>query len=680
MRADLRPFTEHRLTALRFLEDRLGVSVLQARGDRPRAWWQRRPPATLRPVTLPDDWHRPGPIELAALVGPYDRPSVIVGSAGAPRQLFDPETGRLHPVDDHTAAILGRAAALVVRQLPGPPTPGFLGVLRAMMPGQRRRLTLMVTAAVLSALLGLALPMATNQVFDVIIPGAHYAELALVVAGLSLLSIILAGLDYGRSLILMAIMLRLDRRLSLGLYDRLLRAPLAFHRRFGVADLVAQTLDVGTIRQVVGPMVLTGVAAIAFAVANLGYMAWLSPELTALSLPLAAGFGLAVWVLLRRQADGETRVMAGEAAAATVLTQGLTNLGFLRERAAEHHAFREWRRRHARVQRNMRSLLRVVALVTALRQSSMLLAPAGLFAVFLLAPSALDTGALLAFHAAFGQVLFAFMAFAEAGTALVRMVAPYRRMMPILDQPPESGTGQRPARFEDASIDVHGLTFTFDHAVTSALTDVSLRIDPGEIVALTGPSGSGKSTLLHLLLGLEQPPDGTILFGGQPFEDMDTAALRRRIGVVLQDAPLLFETVGDNIRGDRAALSEADIVHAARLAGLNPTPERLRAPVHGPEATRGLGVRVAIARALAGQPDLLFLDEVTDSFGSGEVEELVARLRRTGMTCVMVTHQDAVMRATDRVILLDGGQVRADGPFGAVSLHLAALEGPFETS
>lgn len=677
MRRHHRPLTEHRLVAIRYLEDRLGVSILQARGDRPRAWWQRRPPATLRPITLPEDWHIPDPIDLAALVGPHERPAAVLGGPGDARLVFDPETGKTRPADAETVARLGREGALVVRQLPGPPAPGLMGVLRAMMPGQGHRIALMMAAAVVSALLGLALPMATNRVFDGIIPGAHHDQLALVVIGLGALSIVLAALDYARSLLLMTVVLRVDRRLSLGLYDRLLRAPLAFHRRFGVADLAAQTLDVGTIRQVVGPMVLTGIVALAFAAANLGYMVWLSPPLALLSLPLAGGFGAAIWVLLRRQAEGETRVMAGEAAASTILTQGLATLSFLREQAAERRAYREWRRRHAAVQRDMRALLRTVGRVTALRQSSMLLAPAGLFAVFLIAPTTLETGALLAFHAAFGQLLFAFMSFAEAGTAVVRVVAPYRRMLPILEQRPDSDVGLRPASFETASIDVHGLTFRFDNDLAPALRDVSVHIDPGEIVALTGPSGSGKSTLLHLLLGLERPPEGTVLVGGQPHEDMDTASLRRRIGVVLQDAPLLFDSIGDNIRNGRAHMPVETLREAARLAGLEASPAGLRASARGPEAPPGLAVRVAIARAMAGQPDLLFLDEVTDTFGRADVEGLVARLRATGMTCVLVTHQEAVMRAADRVVLLDRGRVRADGPFAALGMHLAALEGPF---
>jgi len=676
MRHARNTLTDHRLIALRHLEDRLRVSILRGGGDRPRAWWQRRPPAVLRPVTLPEDWHTPDPVEVSALVGPYESPAAVLSGAGGIRQVFDPRTRKSRPANADIAARLGRDAALVVRQLPGPPAPGLVGVLRAMLPGQRVRMALMVAAAVVSAVLGLALPIATNQVFDSIIPAARVDHLILVVTGLIGLSVVLAALDYGRSLLLMTVVLRLDRRLSLGLYDRLLRVPLAFHRRFGVADLVAQTLDVGTIRQVVGPMVLTGVVSITFAMANLAYMVWLSPLLALSSLPLAAGFALAIWHLLRRQAEGETRVMAAEARASTVLAQGLANLGYLRQRAAEPSVYRAWRRHHRAVQRAMRELLRTVRRVTALRQSSTLLAPGGLFAVFLLAPSALGTGDVLAFHAAFGQLLFAVMSFAEAGTAVVRVVAPYRRMLPILEEPPEMPGGSRATDVGTATLDVRGLTFRFDHAPAPALRDVSLHVDAGEIIALTGPSGSGKSTLLHLLLGLEPAPPGSLWVGGQALEQTDTAALRRHIGVVLQDTPLLFSSIGENIRNGRTTLPESAIKDAARLVGLDASPADLTAPATGPDTPSSLAVRVAIARAVADAPRFLFLDEVTDTFAGAEIDALIGRLRDSGITCLLVTHQEAVMRACDRVVVLDQGRVWADRPFAALEWPPASMEGP----
>jgi putative ABC transport system ATP-binding protein len=205
-----------------------------------------------------------------------------------------------------------------------------------------------------------------------------------------------------------------------------------------------------------------------------------------------------------------------------------------------------------------------------------------------------------------------------------------------------------------------------------ALVDATLRIDAGELVAITGPSGSGKSTLMNILGCLDRPSSGTYRLGGVEVGGLDgdaRAEIRnRRIGFVFQSFNLLARTtalenvelplyygplpLGEQHARARAALERAGIAHRA---GHLPS-----------QMSGGEQQRVAIARALVGAPDLLLADEPTgnlDSKTSGEIMTMLRDLNRTtGVTMVIVTHDPEVAAVADRVIAFRDGRVVADGP------------------
>jgi len=205
-----------------------------------------------------------------------------------------------------------------------------------------------------------------------------------------------------------------------------------------------------------------------------------------------------------------------------------------------------------------------------------------------------------------------------------------------------------------------------------ALVDATLRIDAGELVAITGPSGSGKSTLMNILGCLDRPSSGTYRLGGVEVGGLDgdaRAEIRnRRIGFVFQSFNLLARTTAlENVElplyygplplaeqhtRARAALERAGIAHRA---GHLPS-----------QMSGGEQQRVAIARALVGAPDLLLADEPTgnlDSKTSGEIMAMLRDLNRTtGVTMVIVTHDPEVAAVTDRVIAFRDGRVVGDGP------------------
>ena len=201
------------------------------------------------------------------------------------------------------------------------------------------------------------------------------------------------------------------------------------------------------------------------------------------------------------------------------------------------------------------------------------------------------------------------------------------------------------------------------------LDGVSLRVRPGEKVAIVGPSGAGKSTIFHLILRFYDPVSGTISFDGVPIADTDPLALRRHIALVPQDTVIFAASISDNIRFGRPEANDADVRRAAELAlaseFINRLPQGFDTPVgeRGVTLSGGQRQRIAIARAILRDAPLLLLDEATSSLDA-ESETLVqAALERlmAQRTTLVIAHRLATVLSCDRILVMDEGRIVEEG-------------------
>jgi UDP-glucose/iron transport system ATP-binding protein len=213
-----------------------------------------------------------------------------------------------------------------------------------------------------------------------------------------------------------------------------------------------------------------------------------------------------------------------------------------------------------------------------------------------------------------------------------------------------------------AVLEARDLSRTLDQpgGPKSLLRDVSFRLDQGQVLAVLGPSGAGKSTLLRMLNRLDEPSSGAVLLQGADTRTMDPRALRRRVGMVMQQAYLFPGAAAANVRYGPAqrgiVLQDAQVTDLIQQVGMAGYEDRDVATLSGGEAQR-----ISIARALANQPEVLLLDEPTsalDDISKQEIEHLLASLvRERNMTCVWVTHDVAqARRVADLVLKLEAGQ------------------------
>ena len=223
------------------------------------------------------------------------------------------------------------------------------------------------------------------------------------------------------------------------------------------------------------------------------------------------------------------------------------------------------------------------------------------------------------------------------------------------------------------------------------LAGVSLRVSPGERVAIVGTSGAGKSTIFHLILRFYDPLSGHVSFDGVRLVDADPADLRSRIALVPQDVAIFAMTVADNIRFGRADATDAEVKHAAQLALAEEFIARLPQGYDTPIGERGVTLsggqrqRIAIARAILRGAPLLLLDEATSSLDAESetlVQQALERLMQ-GRTTLVIAHRLATVLTCDRILVMDQGRIVEEGTHaslaaaGGLYARLAKLQ--FET-
>jgi ATP-binding cassette subfamily C protein LapB len=219
------------------------------------------------------------------------------------------------------------------------------------------------------------------------------------------------------------------------------------------------------------------------------------------------------------------------------------------------------------------------------------------------------------------------------------------------------------------SIEFKNISFSYPDQPIKALDNISFKIKEGERVGIIGRIGSGKSTIEKLILGLYETQEGAILIDGTDIRQIDPSDLRRQIGYVPQDISLMFGSVKDNIiMGSRYA-DDTAILNAAEIAGVTQFTNRHPAGFDMPVGERGFSLSggqrqsIAVSRAMLLKPPIYILDEPSNSMDNSTEDGFKKRFEQQlqDQTLILVTHRASLLTLVDRLIVMDGGKIVADG-------------------
>jgi len=292
--------------------------------------------------------------------------------------------------------------------------------------------------------------------------------------------------------------------------------------------------------------------------------------------------------------------------------------------------------------------------------------------VYMIAEGEITMGALIAATILTGRALQPLGSVATMLTRLQQSRVALKALDTLMNTPIERDPNKtflhRPHL--NGEVEFQNVSFAYPGRQEKALDGLSLKVEPGEKVGVLGRVGSGKSTLARLTLGLYEPAEGAILADGTDIRQIDPADLRRNIGYVSQDNYLFFGSVRDNIAFGAPHLDEQTVARAAEVAGVadftrgHPLGFDLQVGERGMGLSGGQRQAIVIARALVLDPPILLLDEPTSSMDNSSEALFKMRLEKIlpGKTLILVTHRASLLSLVDRLVVVDGGKVVADGP------------------
>jgi ATP-binding cassette subfamily B protein RaxB len=637
-------------------------------GLQPRAL--RAEPAQLRRVALP-----------CLLHWDLDHFVVLVGWRRGRAVLHDPACG-VRLVD---AAEFGRHFTGVVLELT--PAADFrprderrrfrLAPLLGRVDGLRGALVQLVGLALVLEALVLIGPFVLQAVVDGVLGSGDRALLGALGSGFAGLVLLQAGTAAARSLTVLAVSASLGPQWQQQLFAHLVKLPLAWFERRHAGDVWSRFNAVREIQRTLSThfveALLDGVMLLLALAVMVAYM----PALAAVVFGITA-----LYALLRAAGSGALR-----RATETQLVHEARQAGHFLESLRGVAAIKRFNAEGDRAARFANLVVAASNADVVARRWQIGFATAQRLLVGLQRVAVVWLGALAVLDGALSLgMLFAFLAFQELFTQraasaidravelrLLRLQGDRLSDIALADAEPTgpAPSAAAPVRVAAAdrgapAIELREVGFRDAEGEPEVLAGVSLRIEPGESIAIAGASGSGKTTLIKLLLGLYRPTRGEIRVDGVPLDEIGLAAWRDRVGAVLQDEPLFSGSLAEHIACFDPAPDLDRVRRAAALAAVDTELEALPmgyltpAGDLGQVLSGGQRQRVQLARALYRQPQVLLLDEATSALDVARERQVLQSLRALGATRITVAHRPETLAAAARVAVLHGGRIVQD--------------------
>lgn len=550
-----------------------------------------------------------------------------------------------------------------------------LSALTGKVLGLKRSLVQIFALAVVLELFAITSPLLNQLVVDDAI-ATHDAELLTVlVVGFALLLVVQTGVGLARSWMVMVLGQSLSLQWASNVFAHLVKLPVEFFEKRHLGDVVSRFGSVGTVQKTLTTSVIEAVLDGIMGLAALGMMLLYSLQLTAIVVGSVLLYGLIRWVSYSPFRDAAAERLIVSARENTHFLETLRAITPLKLFGREQERRARWQNLLVEVQnRDVRTAKMNIAFSTA---NTLVSGVENLLVFWIGAGLVMQTGTaasgvaspftigmLFAFISYKGQFSGRVSALINYAVEIKMLSLPAERLGDIVLAKPE--TNDLPSNdlaHLAPSIELKGVSFRYGAGEPWILKDTNLLLVAGESVAIVGPSGCGKTTLLKVMLGLLNPQEGEVLYGGIPVKHLGLQNYRQRIGTVMQEDVLLAGSISDNISFFDVQPNEERIHACAKIAAVHddiaamPMGYQTLVGDMGSSLSGGQKQRVLLARALYKEPKVLALDEATSHLDIANEQRVTQALAQMSLTRIIVAHRPETIAGAQRVVVLQQGKV-----------------------
>lgn len=628
----------------------------------------------MRSISLQGQWWKKDCGAMLAYTMEDNHPVALLPVSDTRYEIFDPIEHTRTPVNAKSAASLTPTGYTFYRPLPDKVLT-TIDLVKFALQGHYKELMVVLTAGIATTLLGMITPQATAILIDSAIPDANRGLLVQIALALLATAFGSTLFQLAQGFAIMRVETFADASTQSAVWDRLLNLKASFFRQYSIGDLNSRVSAVSQIRQKLSSTVLRSIFTSLFALLNLGLLFYYNTSL-ALIAAVVALVNITVTLVSGISTLRKVRpLLELQGQLFGVMVQLINGVTKLRVAGAEARAFAFWGKQYSQQIKWMLSTQGIEDYLAVINKILPALTTATLFwfaASFLQQSQSqeegLSTGVFLAFNAAFGTFIGGATSLSSTIVDVLKIVPLWERAQPILEAKPEVDSDKAdPGRLAGRVVVDH-VIFRYRDDGPLTLDDVSIRAEPGEFIAFVGASGSGKSTLFRLLLGFDVPESGTIYYDGQDLAGLDVHAVRRQLGVVMQNSRLTSASIFENIASG-AMITIDEAWEAARMAGFAEDVEAMPMQMHtvisegGTNLSGGQRQRLLIARSLVLKPKILLFDEATSALDNRTQAIVSQSLERLKVTRIAIAHRLSTIRNADRIYVFQNGRVVQEGSF-----------------
>lgn len=527
-----------------------------------------------------------------------------------------------------------------------------------------------ILASVMLQLLGLALPVATGVVVDQVVPAANENLLLIMLLAAGALFLYRFFVKLLRENLLLKLRAILDAKLTLGFLEHMVSLPYAFYERRGHGDLAVRLESNAILREILSTTVLSAIldgGLILIYLLILFFGDWRLGLIAGGFAAVRVGIYLAARKVTRERA---TAVIQGQSQTRGFQMQLLHGMETLKTTGNEERATGQFANVYNEELNATIAQARLNALLGSLLDAISVSGPLLflLCGAWLVMEGILSLGMLLGLAAVAAGFWTPLDSLVQAALQVQRAKSYLERIDDVITSEPEQNRDEvQPPPTLSGAIAIENVSFSYGKDSPRVLHELSIDIEPGEVIGIAGRSGSGKSTLASLLCGLYRSDSGRILFDRHDIHTLDLRLMRKQLGVVIQKPYLFGTSIKNNITLNDPDVPMDRVIRVARLAAIHADIEALPLGYDTPLSDLGGSLsggqcqRIAIARALLRDPALLILDEATSALDVITEQEIYENLKMVRATQIIIAHRLSTIRDADRIIVLDEGRVVEQG-------------------